>query len=165
MKFSKLVRALPIVVFLFIVESVHADIRVCNRSDNEIRYIYLNENLGLFNMGWLIEGWIQLFPKECSYVNRTIDRQRAYFSIISIIDGKGVLMNFPEGNIRSRSHWRDGWHGTQGVSEFFCVKSTEFRRNLSSPSEAKRCPSGYYKQFFNLELRTAGHAHQTLDIN
>lgn len=164
MKKSMIVQVLPIIALLCVAAPTKADIEVCNDSDGVMSFVYL-KNHGLFFQSWKMKGWFMLESGSCQTIHETPDKQRAYFSILSVDrNGKGMIKNYPVGKGKSSSHWRDGWHGSRGVQEFFCVKDEAFEWSPSSLSSADNCRTGFYKHLFNIEVRTGGHTDYRLGI-
>ena len=158
-------RLLPLALFclclVFESATAHASkLIVCNRSKDTIRYAIVYET-GLMPpivAEWVAQGWFVLRAGNCETVVEGSTRQQAFLSVQSLYDSgerRAWVFKLAKPPVGS---------GSNGVEEFLCVKEGNFRRRTKKFDDQWKCPAGYYKQLFNMQMFAVVRTNYTLNL-
>lgn len=125
---------------------------LCNEDQKEnVSAAFIYRHTEVLNDQWVAYGWVKIAPNECKVVAETpTGILEVFLSTISqsIHGGELYIMHYAfEGETLKEND-------TTASERFYCVQDESFKRTLRTIEEHQKCPSGWYKQLFNLYVHS-----------
>lgn len=126
--------------------SAQSQLTLCNENPTEnISTAVIYRVNQPFNREWVAYGWVTIAPNKCVVVAQTPSGYlEVFLSTLSqdIHGGKAHIMHFAFNEFSENN--------STASERFFCVQDESFKRTLGTIDAHQNCPSGWYKQLFNL---------------